>query len=113
MSATSISSYEQACSEHRWQVPERYNIAADVCDKHPRDKLAMIHEDFTGTVRRVNWGELQDNAARLANVLSAHGVAAGRSRGHAAAADARNGVGVLRRVEDRRDPALDVGALRR
>ena len=26
------SSYEQAVSEHRWRVPERYNIAADVCD---------------------------------------------------------------------------------
>ena len=77
MSATSISSYEQACSEHSWHVPERYNIAADVCDKHPRDKLAMIHEDFAGTVRRVTWGELQDDAARLANVLSAHGVVRG------------------------------------
>ena len=27
-------SYEQACAEHRWDVPDRYNIAADVCDKH-------------------------------------------------------------------------------
>jgi acetyl-CoA synthetase len=35
--------YEEACAAHSWQVPERYNIAADVCDKHPRDKLAMIH----------------------------------------------------------------------
>jgi acetyl-CoA synthetase len=77
MSTTSISSYEQARAEHRWQVPERYNIAADVCDKHPRDKLAMIHEDFAGTVRRVTWGELQDDAARLANVLGAHGVQRG------------------------------------
>jgi acetyl-CoA synthetase len=77
MSATGISSYEQACAEHSWTVPERYNIAADVCDKHPRDKLAMIHEDFSGTVRRVDWGELQDNAARLANVLAAHGVQRG------------------------------------
>ena len=25
-------------------MPERYNIAADVCDKHPRDQLAMVHE---------------------------------------------------------------------
>ena len=47
MSST-ITSYEQACAEHRWEVPERYNIAADVCDRHPREKLAMIHEDFAG-----------------------------------------------------------------
>ena len=40
---SSITSYEQACAEHRWNVPERYNIAADVCDRHPREQLAMIH----------------------------------------------------------------------
>jgi acetyl-CoA synthetase len=77
MSTTTISSYEQACAEHQWHVPERYNIAADVCDKHPRDKLGMIHEDFTGRVREVRWGEIQDNACRLANVLVAHGVERG------------------------------------
>ncbi len=77
MSATSISSYEQACAEHRWDVPARYNIASDVCDKHPREKLAMVHEDFQGTVREVLWGEIQDNACRLANVLAAHGVQRG------------------------------------
>ena len=58
--------YEEACAAHAWQVPERYNIAADVCDKHPRDKLAMIHEDPDGTVREVTWGELQDMANRFA-----------------------------------------------
>jgi acetyl-CoA synthetase len=74
---TAITSYEQACAEHRWEVPERFNIATDVCDKHPREKLAMIHEDPQGNVRRLTWGELQDNANRFANVLSAHGVTRG------------------------------------
>ncbi|MGZ4295198.1 MAG: AMP-binding protein, partial [Solirubrobacteraceae bacterium] len=69
--------YEQARAEHAWNVPERYNIAADVCDRHPRDTLAMIHEDFGGTVRRLTWGELQDTANRFANVLVAHGVQKG------------------------------------
>ncbi|MHB8657563.1 MAG: acyl-CoA synthetase [Solirubrobacteraceae bacterium] len=72
-----FSSYEQACQEHRWQVPERYNIAADVCDRHPRDKLALIHEAVDGTVREVSWGELQDLSNRFANVLAAHGVRQG------------------------------------
>ena len=44
--ATAFGSYEEAVAAHRWDVPERYNIAADVCDRHPRDSLAMIHEDF-------------------------------------------------------------------
>ena len=74
---SSTLTYEQALAEHRWSVPERYNIAADVCDRHARDKAAMIHEDFNGNVRRLNWGELQDSANRFANVLVAHGVQKG------------------------------------
>src|ERR1700735_4750660 len=74
---SSTLSYDQVCAAHRWDVPERYNIAADVCDRHPRDKLAMIHEDFQGNERRLTWGELQDTANRFANVLIAHGVQRG------------------------------------
>jgi acetyl-CoA synthetase len=70
-------SYEQACAEHSWSVPERYNIAADVCDKHPADKLAMIHEDFRGNVREVLWGELQAASNRFARQLREHGVGKG------------------------------------
>jgi acetyl-CoA synthetase len=77
MSTTTINSYEEARAQHRWSVPERYNIAADVCDRHPRDKLAMVHEDSGGTVRRVSWGELQDDAGRFANVLASVGVQKG------------------------------------
>ncbi len=78
MSATTrFSSYEEACAQHRWEVPEQYNIAADVCDKHPREKLAMIHERFDGVVREVTWGELQDKANQFANALVAHGVEKG------------------------------------
>src|SRR3954464_6012685 len=69
--------YEEAIAAHRWNVPERYNIAADVCDKHPRDKLAMVWEDFRGEQRRVEWGELQALAGRAANVLREHGVKRG------------------------------------
>src|SRR3954453_12032694 len=71
------SSYEEAVSQHEWHVPERYNIAEDVCDKHPADKLAMIHEDFEGNVREVLWGELQEKSNRFANVLRSHGVEKG------------------------------------
>src|ERR1700755_2077204 len=77
MSTTSIASYEEAVATHEWHVPERYNIAADVCDKHPADKLAMIHEHYEGAVREVFWGELQELSNRFANVLRAHGVAKG------------------------------------
>ena len=69
--------YEEACAQHEWRVPERYNIAADVCDKHPPDKLAMIHEDFRGELREVRWGELQAASNRFARVLRDHGVEKG------------------------------------
>jgi acetyl-CoA synthetase len=66
--------YELAVAQHRWEVPEHYNIAVDVCDRHPREKLAMIHEHFTGALREVSWGELQDLSNRYAHLLAAHGV---------------------------------------
>src|SRR4051794_198201 len=69
--------YDEAVAQHRWEVPERYNIAQDVCDKHPPDKLAMVWADYRGNERRVNWGELQELSNRFANVLVAHGVERG------------------------------------
>jgi acetyl-CoA synthetase len=69
--------YDELRATHRWQVPERYNIAEDVCFKHPADKLAMIHEDPDGAVREVTHGELQEMANRAANVLRERGVRRG------------------------------------
>ena len=69
--------YEQARARHRWEVPERYNIAADVCDARPPDALAMIHESPDGSVREVSWGELQALANRTANLLAGLGVERG------------------------------------
>jgi acetyl-CoA synthetase len=75
--AMSFTSYEDACSAHRWVVPARYNLAADVCDKHPRDKPAMVWESFDGSYREIVWGELQDLANQAAHTLAAHGVVRG------------------------------------
>src|SRR5215213_2856943 len=69
-----LGSYEEMCAAHRWELPERYNIAHDVCDKHERDRLAMVWEDWRGEQRRVSFGELQDASNRFANALEAIGV---------------------------------------
>jgi acetyl-CoA synthetase len=69
-----LGSYEELCARHRWEVPERYNIARDVCDKHEPGRLAMIWEDWRGEERRVTFGELQETSNRFANVLEAVGV---------------------------------------
>ncbi|MBA2793881.1 MAG: AMP-binding protein [Thermoleophilaceae bacterium] len=62
------------CAAHEWLVPERYNIAIDVCDKHPREKRAMVWEDWRGNEREVSFGELQDLSSSFANVLEANGI---------------------------------------
>src|SRR3954447_16994818 len=72
-----LGSYEEMVEQHSWDVPERYNIARDVCDKHDRDRLAMVWEDWQGHERRVGFGELQDLSNQFANVLEAHGVERG------------------------------------
>ena len=72
-----FASYDEAVAAHEWNVPDRYNIAEDVCDKHPADKLAMLWEDFRGNEREVTWGELQDASNRLGSVLRRHGVEVG------------------------------------
>jgi acetyl-CoA synthetase len=69
--------YDEICAAHRWEVPPRYNIAADVCDKHPRDKPAMVWESFDGSTRELVWGELQDLANQAAHTLAARGVERG------------------------------------
>ena len=70
-------SYDGVCAKHRWEVPAQYNIAADVCDKHARDKPAMIWESFDGSTRELNWGELQDLSNQAAHTLAAYGVTRG------------------------------------
>src|SRR5918912_2997573 len=70
-------SYEELCASHRWDVPPRYNIAADVCDKHPRPKPAMVWESFDGARRDLTWGELQDLANQAAHTLAERGVERG------------------------------------
>lgn len=71
--------YESLCRDFRWAVPERYNIAADVCDKWAvRDpgKLAII--DMTGPERRdVSFGELLEMANRLTTHLASLGIRRG------------------------------------
>jgi acetyl-CoA synthetase len=72
-----VGRYDEICAAHEWRVPERYNIAADCCDKHPRDKPAMVHERYDGARRELTWGELQDLSNQAAHLLEANGVRRG------------------------------------
>jgi acetyl-CoA synthetase len=61
----------------RWEVPGRYNIAADVLDKHDPSRTAMFWEDWQGNERVLTFGEMQSLANRSANVLRSLGVGEG------------------------------------
>ncbi|MER7409393.1 acyl-CoA synthetase [Streptomyces cacaoi] len=69
--------YRALCADHRWDVPERYNMAADVADRHPGDRLALIFEDHTGRHDEVDWQQIQDRSRRIAARLHALGVRKG------------------------------------
>ncbi len=61
-----------------WDIPERFNIAAAVCDRHLGGRrTALIHEDAQGQAVAWTFEAVHEAACRLANVLAAHGVARG------------------------------------
>ncbi|MCR9220394.1 MAG: acyl-CoA synthetase [Alphaproteobacteria bacterium] len=61
----------------RWPIPDRYNIGVDCSDKHPPDRLALIYRAADGCVTRFTFGDLSRQSNRLANLLTASGLARG------------------------------------
>jgi len=72
-------SYDALYSEFRWNIPDRYNIGVDVCDKWAdgSQKPALIHETDRGDIRRYSFDELRSLSNRTANMFAAHGLARG------------------------------------
>jgi acetyl-CoA synthetase len=73
-------SYEEMYRELRWDIPAHFNIGVEVCDRWAaRDpgKLAIVAVDAAGRPQEVSYGWLRETSNRLANALSAHGVARG------------------------------------
>src|SRR5690606_17514224 len=63
-----------------WQVPARYNMGVDVCDKWAgRDpsRLALAYVAADGKVDEYSFDRLRRCSNRLAHVLRGHGVARG------------------------------------
>src|ERR1700721_3241846 len=71
--------YEQLYASFRWNIPARYNIAADVCDRHAGDpgKVALIGEDSDGKAWKMTFREVQRRANQLANLLQPLGLVKG------------------------------------
>ncbi|HEY1383377.1 MAG TPA: acyl-CoA synthetase [Dongiaceae bacterium] len=72
--------YAALAGDFRWQVPERYNIGVDVCDRwaaREPDRTAITFVAADGSARDYSYGELRAWSNRLANLLRGLGVARG------------------------------------
>ena len=72
--------YDALVETFRWEIPERYNIATDVCDRwalSDPERPAILEVAADGTVTTVTHGELRARSLALAAGLFARGVAPG------------------------------------
>ena len=72
--------YDSLYREFRWNVPARYNIGVDCCDKwaaREPDRLAIIRVRADGGADAISYGWLRETSNRLANLLRAQGVGRG------------------------------------
>ncbi len=63
--------YREIYDAFHWNVPQRFNIATACCDRWAADphRVALIHEQPDGAVRRYTFAELRDLSNRCANML--------------------------------------------
>lgn len=75
-----IRDYDRLYAAFRWQIPARYNIGVDVCDRWAaadpsRTALIDVHAD--GTVTPTSYADLREASNRFATMLKAQGVGRG------------------------------------
>jgi acetyl-CoA synthetase len=72
--------YDEIVRQFRWQVPARFNIGVEVCDRWAErepGKLALVAVARDGQSRDVSYGWLREISNRMANALAAHGIGRG------------------------------------
>ena len=72
--------YDELYRQFRWNIPARYNIGVDGCDKWADadpGRLAILHVHPDGREDAINFGWLRETSNRLANVLRAHDIGRG------------------------------------
>lgn len=75
-------SYEEACRTFRWRIPDRYNLAFDLCDRQTMGgadahRTALVVDDGNGQVDRYSFAMLRLLTNRACTVLTAQGVGPG------------------------------------
>ncbi len=70
--------YDEAYGNFRWDIPERFNIAEAICDRHVgADRTGRCCSTRRAAPPSLSFEQLAERSRRLANALAAHGVAAG------------------------------------
>ncbi|MEZ5832689.1 MAG: acyl-CoA synthetase [Dongiaceae bacterium] len=75
-----VDSYAALASDFRWQVPARYNIGVDVCDRWAErepGRVALTFVEPDNTAHDFSYGDLRTWSNRLANLLRRLGVERG------------------------------------
>ncbi|HTP97483.1 MAG TPA: AMP-binding protein [Burkholderiales bacterium] len=72
-------SYDELVARFRWNTPARFNIGWACCGRWAgdRSRFALYYEDEAGAIAKYTYWDLQQEANRLANALTALGVARG------------------------------------
>lgn len=74
------STYAEVYHKFRWSVPEHFNIAVDICDRHAeadRSRVALIYEDDAGRITEHTFAEYRTRSNQLALALRRLGVQRG------------------------------------
>ena len=71
--------YETVYDRFRWNIPERYNMAHDACDRHATDpgRIALVVEGEAGGTREWTFHRIRQLANRCANLFESCGVQPG------------------------------------
>jgi acyl-coenzyme A synthetase/AMP-(fatty) acid ligase len=72
-------SHADWCDTFRWQLPDHFNFAADVVDRHARDasRAALLWSDEEGREERYTFADLRRLSKQFANVLYGLGIGKG------------------------------------
>ena len=68
--------YQEVYEAFEWEIPEFYNIGADICDKwaSQRYRVALIYENEDGKVEKYTFWEIRRLSNKLANGLASLGI---------------------------------------
>ena len=71
--------YEEVYGNFKWDIPEHYNIANDVCDRWADDdgRVALVYEDGNKDVRTYTFADIRKYANQLVNTFASLGLGRG------------------------------------